>query len=301
MKTTHMPQNGSADLLLPGIFQQATLTIGPSLMSPRRTSKVTRKPISSPALAGGLMQPDLLAGLTTVRSGLAPVPVSHSVLPGLALGLPTSGTSGLSGSGSSASAALQSSWGSRFLARLARVGSTECSLTWRVLATPAGRPLPRLVPSMRPIGEIGCGLLPSGLALAHSMGTWPTPTAVDYKGPNPLSRSPADDDLPTPVARQAALWATPRAADWRSGSVSAETWEKNSRPLTEQVTVHSGAGLAGSSVLTGKSAGLNPEFVCWLMGYPVEWLFAAPDQPPSSPRRSTGTHGRARSEALATP
>ena len=45
----------------------------------------------------------------------------------------------------------------------------------------------------------------------------------------------------TPLAVQAKeamgrLWATPRQSDWRSGQVSDETYEKNSRPLTEQAT-----------------------------------------------------------------
>jgi hypothetical protein len=51
------------------------------------------------------------------------------------------------------------------------------------------------------------------------------------------------------------LLPTPRASDWRSGKVSAETHAKNSRPLPEQL-----GGL------------LSPQFVCWLMDIPTEWI-----------------------------
>jgi len=45
--------------------------------------------------------------------------------------------------------------------RLARLGSTECVLTWKESVTPAGRPLSRLVPSTRPIEGTDCGLWPT--------------------------------------------------------------------------------------------------------------------------------------------
>src|SRR5262245_559841 len=50
------------------------------------------------------------------------------------------------------------------------------------------------------------------------------------------------------------VWSTPRQSDWRSGKVSARTRFKNTRPLPEQV-----GGL------------LNPEWVEWLMAWPIGW------------------------------
>lgn len=53
--------------------------------------------------------------------------------------------------------------------------------------------------------------------------------------------------------------ATPQARDYRSGKASKATQEKNTRPLSEQV-----GGL------------LNPPWVEWLMGWPVEWTGCEP-------------------------
>jgi hypothetical protein len=71
-----------------------------------------------------------------------------------------------------------------------------------------------------------------GLPLAMAAKVWPTPTASDCKGPDPLNRrSPTDDDLPTRVER----WPTPTARDYRSIHAGAETHDRNSRPLSEVV------------------------------------------------------------------
>ena len=80
------------------------------------------------------------------------------------------------------------------------------------------------------------------------------------------------------------LWPTPSARDHRSGKASSKSHAKNSRPLNAQVTHHV-HGSFDSNIICGphrtrdtgetvslKGAGsLNPEFVCWLMGYPTEF------------------------------
>lgn len=72
--------------------------------------------------------------------------------------------------------------------------------------------------------ERGGGMPPNLATLAS---TWPTPTATDTKGPNPLDRRPAsDDDLATAVTR----WPTPAARDYK-GANSAEHMEVSTGAL----------------------------------------------------------------------
>lgn len=78
-----------------------------------------------------------------------------------------------------------------------------------------------------------------------------------------------------------ALWATPRASDHRSGSVSDEVWQRNSRPLCEQVARAEGQR---ASAEPGERPQLNPVWTEWLMGFPRGWTAppmakAEPDAP----------------------
>jgi len=78
---------------------------------------------------------------------------------------------------------------------------------------------------------------------------WPTPTVCgnyNRKGASATS----GDGLATAVLK----CATPTAKDWRSGKASQATMERNSRPLSEQI---------GGS--------LNPDWVEWLMNWPITW------------------------------
>lgn len=104
-----------------------------------------------------------------------------------------------------------SSWVSRLQQRLARIGSTECMMTWKASATPAGRQLFRLVPSTRHTAVIDCGSSPTDMAL------WVTASARDWKDSAGMATTRPDgrsriDQLPRQVAA-AALWQTPVADD----------------------------------------------------------------------------------------
>jgi hypothetical protein len=108
---------------------------------------------------------------------------------------------------------------------------------------------------MRPDGKS------SNRGLAASAAMWPTPKHSDhrsgmperYKGTQSLNgrRSNLND--------AAARYATPTARDWRIGKASEATMERNSRPLSEQI-----GGL------------LNPEWVEWLMNWPIGWTDLRP-------------------------
>ena len=163
-----------------------------------------------------------------------------------------------------------------------RWNSTTCYLTWKESATPVGRLLFRLVPSMPGTDETDCGLLPTWLhedqsdkfapseifptptkegfdAQGHRGTTdtlhsrvkqCPTPQARDYKGSSGRSIKGQETDLPTFVN----AFPTPTSRDWKDNGQSPAELERNSTTL---------ATIAGGS--------LNPTWVEWLMGYPIGW------------------------------
>lgn len=192
-------------------------------MSLQMTLLDTDSAISSPELADGRLPPVLLDGPTTGKSGPARRPASRSALRESSAAPMTSGTYGPTCFACSVPAGPLSSWESRLRQRLARIGSTECSLIWKESVTPAGRSLSRLVPSTRPIDEIDCGL-------------WVTPSARDWKDSPGMTAQREDgrsriDQLPRQVA--AAMWSTPRASDGEKGGPN-QSFGAGGQPLPAQ-------------------------------------------------------------------
>lgn len=146
--------------------------------------------------------------------------------------------------------------------------STKCVLTWKVSATPSGRSVYRLVPSMRRTSGNGSGL-------------WPTVTAAtggDGQRPDGFRRL-----LWPEVQRREQLWPTPHA-NCRTGAGHAAQGGKNIQTVvamfpTPNARDHKDSGpnvdyekLAKKSKLAGAAGGsLNPNWVEALMGYPVGW------------------------------
>ncbi len=87
------------------------------------------------------------------------------------------------------------------------------------------------------------------------------------------------------LAPTTSRWPTPTARDWKSGSASQATLDRNARPLSEIVRVEA-------------PGPLNPDWVTALMGFPPGWLDI--DGPPLVAKPSTTGSRRARRTASRT-
>lgn len=104
--------------------------------------------------------------------------------------------------------------------------------------------------------------------LNHEAARWSTPRASDGEKGSPQQRGTKGDK---PPAGQAAQWATPTARDWKDGANPSEGTPTNSllgRQAPRIVIRGAQSLIPGdpSSLLS-----LNPNFVEWLMGWPLGW------------------------------
>ena len=148
------------------------------------------------------------------------------------------------------------------------VGSTEFPLIWKEKATPAGRSISRLAPSMRRTSDSG------------SIG-WASPNASDGEkgGPNVAFGAGGQ---PLPAQAASASWPTPQAGTPAQNGNN----EAGSTDFSRKIDVieglrettngaRSGMTQNSASAQTEKRGALSPEFVFWLMGFPAEWVSCA--------------------------
>jgi hypothetical protein len=134
--------------------------------------------------------------------------------------------------------------------------STVCFLTWKESVTPAKRLLFRLVPSMPDTEETECGL-------------WSTIVASASAG---QGNNPEDRGLKLQTAVK--LWPTPRA-EHDSGKHRGQPDTLHSAikmwptPHSTCATGPGSHGTGADNLQTVINGSLNPQWVEWLMGYPI--------------------------------
>ena len=120
-------------------------------------------------------------------------------------------------------------------------------------------------------------------------GLWPTPKST-FSGPDyarAMREDSGGDDLATAVART--LWPTPQAADASGGRVDATLGGTRPSGSKRAVTLGTAAklwptptvegnrnrasypGKSGDGLQTAVGGSLNPDWVEWLMGFPIGW------------------------------
>jgi hypothetical protein len=250
----------------------------------------------------GPLQLDLLDGPTIAPSGPLPAPAKVKASRASVSVPMIQGICGRTYIESSVPSGPLELWESRLRQRLALIGSTECALTWRAKATPHGRSISRLAPSMRHTNGTASGgsLWPTpkssaagpdfakversdtGLSLQTVMAAttyWPTPKA-SAAGETSRSGARKDEPLMGGLMRMA-VWPTPTSLSFKDSHQPGNCNSMNrmmelaqDTKLTAE-TVVGGPTPNGLRATTTKRGAPNPEFPCWLMGWPAELVFGA--------------------------
>ena len=116
---------------------------------------------------------------------------------------------------------------------------------------------------------------------------WPTPLQQDCRVPaTPESAQREWDHSNLRGIAAVTTWPTPTSQDCARG-VGTIRPQDTGIPLPQRVAQVIGTTTSGSPDQTEKPGALNPAFPCWLMGYPEDWLWCAPEK--TGPKKRTPT------------
>lgn len=200
-------------------------------------------------------------------------------------------TYGLTGSISSKSAALQLSLESKLIRLLPMAGWMMWPMIWKKKATPAQRQYCQLAVSMRRTKETGYGLWATPNTLDHlSQRSYVAMKRMATNGGRKNRTFPSNlREQVDPLMCQAyidarteanatpemypSMWPTPNASDNRDRGKWENPVVQRRVALGKQVNLSMIVQASSkSTALTENKGSLNPEFVCWLMGYSTEHL-----------------------------
>lgn len=136
------------------------------------------------------------------------------------------------------------------------------------------------------VSELSTDATASGSSPAGEM--WGTPRADEWKGCGPTGGKAhlhrlERDYLDAQAQSHAELWSTPRSSDGEKGEPNM-AFGAGGTPLPAQSACQTGPEPSLNAEPTASRGQLNPDFVCWLMGYPAGWLNYADSATPSSPK-----------------
>lgn len=165
--------------------------------------------------------------------------------------------------------------------------STRCYLTWKPSATPARHLLFRLVPSTPRTGATDARSWPTptaadsytdklkssqqkgdgrhSLTLGHAVKMLPTPKASDYKGSGPAGSNSAEHDLKYGNLKGVVMYPTPTTGAGMCGGTG-NYQQLKALEAAGQITEEERRSMAA-----GNGGQLNPDWVEWLMNFPIGW------------------------------
>lgn len=170
---------------------------------------------------------------------------------------------------------------------------TKYSLTWKAKATPQGRLIFQLARQAHPTSDNDYGLLHTPTAKANQMATrdsgswgldlWPTPRVSMANGPS--KKEIQEGNPKRRLETEVHLWPTPRATSrmayhespTKSQIEGTHGWNLNAA-VTDSLADDPARLWPTPTVqdLNKTTGRLNPKWVAWLMGYPIEYLSCVP-------------------------